>query len=118
MPPGAIPEDYQLLSQKFAPMDLIVLQGHYRGAAFIFQFCASLAEPAGYAIAIGSNRPFKCGINGLTCRIKFLMEDAFVVEEGNQQCFDLGFLQTTLFGSGEVGEQHAIDCRFDFGSKW
>ena len=25
------------------------------------------------------------------------MDDAFVVEEGDQQCFDLGFLQTILF---------------------
>ena len=25
------------------------------------------------------------------------MDDDFVVEEGDQQCFDVGFLQTTLF---------------------
>ena len=41
----------------------------------------------------------KCGINGLAWRNKFLMNVAFVVEEGDEQCFDLGFLQTTLFWS-------------------
>ena len=46
------------------------------------------------------------------------MDDAFVVEEGDQQCFDLGFLQTILFGRGEVGEHHAIDCRFNYASIW
>ena len=25
------------------------------------------------------------------------MDDAFVEEEGDQQCFELGFLQTTIF---------------------
>ena len=49
------------------------------------------AEPVGYAVAIGSKLPVKCGINGLTCWIKFLMDDIFVVEEGEQQCFDLWF---------------------------
>ena len=41
----------------------------------------------------------KCGINGLTCRNKFLMDDAFDIEEGDEQCFDLRFLLTTLFWS-------------------
>ena len=41
----------------------------------------------------------KCGINGLTCRKKFLVDDAFAVEKGEQQSFDLRFLQTTLFWS-------------------
>ena len=45
------------------------------------------------------------------------MDDAFVVEEGDQQCFDLGFLQTFFF-RGEVGEHHAIDCSFDSVSNW
>ena len=35
------------------------IQGHYRGAASIFQFCATLAEPAQYAVAIGSKLPGK-----------------------------------------------------------
>ena len=39
----------------------------------------------------------KCSINGLTHRNKYLMDDAFIVEEGDQQCFDVEFLQTTLF---------------------
>ena len=45
------------------------------------------------------------------------MDDTFVVEEGDQQSFDLGFLQTTFFFRGEFGE-HAIDCRLDSGSNW
>ena len=40
----------------------------------------------------------KCGINGLTCRNKFLKDDAFAIED-DQQCFDLGVLQTSLFWS-------------------
>ena len=44
------------------------------------------------------------------------MGDAFAVEEGDQQRFDLGFLQTTLFWSRESGEHHTIDYRFDTGS--
>ena len=35
------------------------VQGHYRGAAFIFQSCATLVEPAGYAVEIGSKLPGK-----------------------------------------------------------
>ena len=35
------------------------VQGHYRGAASIFQSCATLAVPAGYAVAIGSKLPGK-----------------------------------------------------------
>ena len=35
------------------------------------------------------------------------MDDAVVVEEGDQQCFDLGFLQKTFFFCGEVG-QHQV----------
>ena len=55
----------------------------------------------------------------LACRNKFLMDDTFVVEEGDQQGYDLGFLQTSLFfGRGEVGELQAIDCRLDSGSNW
>ena len=44
------------------------------------------------------------------------MDDAFVVEEGDQQFLDLGFLQTTVFDRGEVGEHHVIDYCFDSGS--
>ena len=29
----------------------------------------------------------------------------------------LDFCRRLLFGHGEVGEHHAIDCRFDSGSK-
>ena len=39
--------------------------------------------------------------NGLICRNKFLMYDAFVVEKGDKQCFDIGLLQRTLFWSLE-----------------
>ena len=46
------------------------------------------------------------------------MDDAFFAEEGDQRCFDLGFLQTILFGREEVGEYHAIDCDFDSGLNW
>ena len=46
------------------------------------------------------------------------MDDAFVVEEDDEQCTDLGFLQTTLFGHREVGEHNAINCCFDSGLKW
>ena len=42
------------------------------------------------------------------------MDDAFVIKEGDQQCFDLGFLQMTFFGHGKVSE-HATDCHFDSG---
>ena len=35
------------------------VQGHYRGADYIFQSCSTLAEPAGYAVAIGSKLPGK-----------------------------------------------------------
>ena len=35
------------------------VQGHYRGAAFILQSCEILAEPAGYAVAIGLKLPGK-----------------------------------------------------------
>ena len=45
--------------------------------------------------------------------------DAFAVEEGDLQCFDLGFYaQDSFFGRGEVGEHHAIDCCFDSRSNW
>ena len=35
-------------------------------------------------------------------RNKFLMDNAFVVEDGNQQCFHLWFLQTNLFYSPRI----------------
>ena len=35
------------------------VEGHYRVAASIFQSCATLTEPSGYAIAIGSKTPGK-----------------------------------------------------------
>ena len=42
------------------------------------------------------------------------MDDAFAVEEGDQQCFC-----KRLFSSRwEVGEHHAVNCRFDSGSNW
>ena len=48
------------------------------------------------------------------------MDGAFVVEEGNQQRFDLifaddfyFFLFIYFFCREEIGENHAIDCRFD-----
>ena len=63
------------------------VEGHYLGAASICQSCATLAEPAGYVVAIGSKLPGKIQHNGLTCRNKFLMDDAFLVEEGEQQFF-------------------------------
>ena len=56
------------------------------------------------------------------------MDDVIVVEDCDQQCFDLGCLQIAFFifiyfliiffGRGEVGEHHAINCRFDSGSNW
>ena len=46
------------------------------------------------------------------------MDDAFVVEDSDQQCFDLGFFSDDFFGRGEVGEHHAIDCPYDSVSNW
>ena len=73
-----IKHSYHLLSQKLPHTDRTGVQGHYRGAASIFLSCGTLAEPAGYAVALGSN--LLCCINGLNCRNKFLMNDVFVVE--------------------------------------
>ena len=72
------------------------VQGHQRGAASVFQSCATLAEPTGYAVAIGSKLPNK--INGLTCSNKFLMDHVFVVEEDDQQYLTLDFSRQIFFG--------------------
>ncbi|KAJ4449504.1 hypothetical protein ANN_00904 [Periplaneta americana] len=49
---------------------------------------------------------------------KFFVDNAVIVKEGDQQCFQLGFLRTAFFGRGEVGEHHDIESRFDSGSNW
>ena len=73
------------------------VQGHYSGASSIFQSCATLVGPAAYAVAIDSKLPGKCGINGLTYKNKFLIDDAFVAEKGDHQCLYPGIFQTTFF---------------------
>ena len=79
-----------------SPTSQFILQAFFR---FSYVTSSSLISPGEPPMV--QNCLVKCGINGLTCRNEFLMDDAFVVEEGDQQSFDLGFLQTTFLVAGK-----------------
>ena len=91
-----IKHSYNLLSHELAHTDSTVCRG-----IFVEQ------HPFSSPVQLWPNLPnilqqsvqnclVKCSINGLTCRKKFLVDDAFVVKEGDQQCFGLGFLQMII----------------------
>ena len=113
-----IKHSYHLLSQELAHTDSTVCRGIIVEQRLFSSPMKLWPNPPVSLYQSVQNCLVKCDINVLTCRNNFLMDNAFVVEEGGQHCFDHGFLQTSLFGRGEVCEHHAIDCRFHSGSNW
>ena len=94
------------------------VQGHYRGAASNLQSWATLAESAGYTVAIGSKLPGKMRHLWFDLQEQTLYGWCLCCRRRRSTVFWPWIFADDYFWSQGIGEHHAIVCRSDYGSNW